>query len=90
MTNEKKRREDTYIAIPQSEYSHLYNGQYSQLTSLQKSADPRGESSAYLEATLKSHYPKVYVDMIKNDYIRTSTDQTTQAIKDTDRASEKQ
>ena len=51
------------------EYSHLYNGQYAQLTSLQKSADPRGESSAYLEAALKSHYPKVYVDMIKNDYI---------------------
>ena len=28
--------------------------------------------------------------MIKNDYIRTSTDRTTQAIKDTDTASEKQ
>ena len=70
----EKRREDLYVMIPQSEYSHLYNGQYARLMSFQKSADPRGESSAYLEATLKSHCPKVYVDMIKNDYIPTSMD----------------
>ena len=61
------------MVIPQKEYSQLYNGQYAKLTTLQKSLDPRGENSSYLEATLKKHYPKVYKDMIQNDYILTGS-----------------
>ena len=57
------------MVIPQKEYSQLCNGQYAKLMTLQKSLDPRGENSSYLEATLKKHYPKVYKDMIQNDYI---------------------
>ena len=67
--SENTKREDAYVVIPQKEYSQLYNGQYANLTALQKSLDPRGENSSYLKATLKRHYPKVYKDMIQNDYI---------------------
>ena len=66
--SENTKREDAYVVIPQKEYSQLYNGQYAKLMTLQKSLDPR-EISSYLEATLKKHYPKVYKDMIQNDYI---------------------
>ena len=71
--SENTKREDAYVVIPQKEYSQLYNGQYAKLTTLQKSLDPRGENSSYLEATLKKHYPKVYKDMIQNDYILTGS-----------------
>ena len=71
--SENTKREDAYMVIPQKEYSQLYNGQYAKLTTLQKSLDPRGENSSYLEATLKKHYPKVYKDMIQNDYILTGS-----------------
>ena len=70
MSEESSKRDDN----PQKEYARLYNGQYAQLTTLKKSVDPRGEHSSYLEATLKKHYPKVYKDMIHNDYIVTSSD----------------
>ena len=73
MSEKQQQRADAYIVIPQSEYSHLHNGQYAQLTDLRKSADPDGRSSTtYLETTLKTHHPKVYLDMIKNDYILTA------------------
>ena len=72
MSETQQQRDDAYITIPQSEYSRLYNRQYAQLTDLQKSADPDGQISTYLETMLKTHYPKVYLDMIKNDYILTS------------------
>ena len=71
--SENTKREDAYVVIPQKEYSQLYNGQYAKLTTLQKSLDHRGENSSYLEATLKKHYPKVYKDMIQNDYILTGS-----------------
>ena len=73
MSEKQQQRDDAYVIIPQSEYSCLYNGQYVQLTDLRKSADPDGRSSTtYLEMTLKTHHPKVYLNMIKNDYILTS------------------
>ena len=81
--SDKQQRDDAYFVIPQSEYSHLYNGQYMQLTDLQKSADPDGRSSTYLETTLKTHYPKVYLDMIKNDYILTAQERKNITDKDT-------
>ena len=71
--SENTKREDAYVVIPQKEYCELYNRQYAKLTTLQKSLDPRGENSSYLEATLKKHYPKVYKDMIQNDYILTGS-----------------
>ena len=72
MSEKQQQRNDAYVVIPHSEYSHLYNGQYAQLTDLRKSIDPDGRSSTYLEMMLKTHYPKVYLDMIKNDYILTA------------------
>ena len=72
MSEKQQQRDDVYVVIPQSEYSLLYNGQYVQLIDLRKSADPDGRSSTYLEMMLKTHYPKVYLDMIKNNYILTS------------------
>ena len=79
MSEKQQQRDDAYIVIPQSEYSRLYNGQYVQLTDLRKSADPDGRSSTYLETTLKTHYPKVYLDMIKNDYILTAQERKKQS-----------
>ena len=81
--SEKQQRDDACVVIPQSEYSRLYNGQYTQLTDLRKSADPDGRSSTYLETTLKTHYPKVYLDMIKNDYILTAQERKNITDKDT-------
>ena len=81
--SEKQQRDDAYVVILQSEYSHLYNGQYMQLTDLQKSADPDGRSLTYLETTLKTHYQKVYLDMIKNDYILTAQERKNITDKDT-------
>ena len=54
-----------------------------QLTDLQKSTDQDGRSSTYLETALKTHYPKVYLDMIKNDYILTAQEQKNITDKDT-------
>ena len=54
-----------------------------QLTDLRKSADPDGRSSTYLETMLKTHYPKVYLDMIKNDYILTAQERKNITDKDT-------
>ena len=81
--SEKQQQDDAYVVIPQLENSRLYNGQYAQLTDLQKSADPDGRSLTYLETTLKTHYPKVYLDMIKNDYILTAQERKNITDKDT-------
>ena len=48
MSEKQQQRDDAYVVIPELEYSHLYNGQYTQLTDLRKSADPDGQSSTYL------------------------------------------
>ena len=87
---QQQQRDDAYIVIPQSEYSRLYNGQYAQLTDLRKSADPDGRSSTYLETTLKTHYPKVYLDTIKNDYILTTQERKNSYITDKDTPEERQ
>ena len=84
MSEKQQQQDDAYVVIPQSEYSRLYNGQYVLLTDLRKSADPDGRSSTYLEMTLKTHYPKVYLDMIKNDYILTAQEQKNSHITDKD------
>ena len=38
---------------------------------LKKKLDPEKQQERFLETTLETHYPKVYQDMIKNDYITT-------------------
>ena len=42
MSEKQQQRDDAYVVIPQSEYSHLFNRQYTQLTDLRKSAYPDG------------------------------------------------
>ena len=90
MSEKQQQWDDAYVIIPQSEYSCLYNGQYTQLTDLRKSADPDRRSLTYLETTLKTHYPKVYLDMIKNHYILTAQEQKNSHITDKDTPKERQ
>ena len=40
-------------------------------TTIKKKLDPEERQERFLETTLETHYPKVYQDMIKNDYIAT-------------------
>ena len=61
----------SYVVVPREDYEQLYNKQYTQLTSLQKKVDPDLKRQSYFETVLKTHYPKVYQDMIRNDYILT-------------------
>ena len=61
----------SYVVVPRRDYEDLYNKQYTQLTSLQKKVDPDLKRQSYFETVLKTHYPKVYQDMIRNDYILT-------------------
>ena len=61
----------SYVVIPRRDYEDLYNKQYTQLTSLQKKVDPDLKRQSYFETVLKTHCPKVYQDMIRNDYILT-------------------
>ena len=61
----------SYVIIPRKDYEGLFNKQYAQLTSLQKKVDPDLKQEAFFKTTLKTHYPKVYQEMIKNDYLLT-------------------
>ena len=61
----------SYVVVPRKDYEGLFNKQYAQLTSLQKRVDPDLEREAFFETTLKTHYPKVYQEMIKNDFLLT-------------------
>ena len=61
----------SYVIVPRKDYEGLFNKQYAQLTSLQKKVDPDLEREAFFETTLKTHYPKVYQEMIKNDFLLT-------------------
>ena len=61
----------SYVVVPRKDYEGLFNKQYAQLTSLQKRVDPDLEREAFFETTLKMHYPKVYQEMIKNDFLLT-------------------
>ena len=61
----------SYIIVPRKDYEGLFNKQYVQLTSLQTKVDPNLKREAFFETTLKTHYPKVYQEMIKNDYLLT-------------------
>ena len=61
----------SYVVVPRKDYEGLFNKQYAQLTSLQKKVDLDLEREAFFETTLKTHYPKVYQEMIKNDFLLT-------------------
>ena len=61
----------SYVIVPRKDYEGLFNKQYAQLTSLQKKVDPDLKREAFFETTLKMHYPKVYQEMVKNDYLLT-------------------
>ena len=71
-----KTDHSSYVVIPQSEYEQLYNRQYAELMTLKKKVDPDEKRERYLEMVLKTRYPKVYEDMIKNDYILTHPERT--------------
>ena len=61
----------SYVVVPRKDYEDLYNKQYTQLTSLQKKVDLDQKRQSYFETVLKTHYPKVYQEMIRNDYVLT-------------------
>ena len=63
--------------MPQGEYQKLYNKQYAELTTLKKKIVPEEK---YLETAMKTHYPKVYEGMIKNDYILTNPERIQNAL----------
>ena len=69
-------KQNSYIVVPRGEYEKLYNRQYTELTMLKKKIDPDRERESYLGMTSKTDYPKVYTDMIKNDYIITNAQRT--------------
>ena len=77
------KKNDGYIVIAQQEYAKLYNPQYVELTTLKKKVNPNENNAAYLEATLKKHYPNMYKDMIKNDYIITTSGRIQQSLDNT-------
>ena len=66
------------MVVPQGEYENLYNKQYLELTTLKKKVDPAAEEKreSYLETTLKMQYPKIFEDMIQNDYVLTNSART--------------
>ena len=66
-------RDGGYVVLPQKEYQKLYNRQYAKLKTLKKKVDPEEKHETFLEATLKKHYPRIYQDMLKNDYIMTGS-----------------
>ena len=47
---------------------------------LKRKTDPENQHEHYFETTLKQHYPKVYLDMIKNDYILTHSQRTQEKL----------
>ena len=61
----------SYVVVPRKDYEDLYNKQYTQLTSLLKKVDPDQKRQSYFETVLKTHYPKVYQEMIRNNYVLT-------------------
>ena len=74
------KQEDSYAVVPRQEYDKLYNKQYVELTMLKKKIDPEEKNEKFLEMTFKTYYPKVYADMIKNDYILTHSTKTQQHL----------
>ena len=82
--SKKEEHKDGYVIVPQEEYAKLYNRQYAELTTLRKNVDPEECHNTYLEAMLKKHYPQVYKDIIKNDYIMTSGNRMEQDLQNTD------
>ena len=68
------------MVVPRRENDKLYNKQYVELTMLKEKIDPEEKNEKFLETMLKTHYPKVYADMIKNDYILTHSTKTQQHL----------
>ena len=73
-------RLNSYMVVPQGEYQKLYNKQYAKLTTLKKKIDPEEKQEKYLETALKTHYPKVYKDIIRNDCILTNPERIQNAL----------
>ena len=73
MSAEETTRDGGYVVLPQNEYQKLYNRQYAELTTLKKKVDPEEKRETFLEAMLKKHYPCIYQNMLKNDYIMTES-----------------
>ena len=66
-----------FVMVPQEEYKKLYNKHYVELTSLKKTQlDPDDQHGDFFKTSLKTHYPKVNAEMVKNDYIVTHRDRT--------------
>ena len=57
-------KKGSYVVVPQGETGNPYNKQYLELPTLKKKVDPEKK-----ETTLKMYYPKIYKDMIRNDYV---------------------
>ena len=53
-----------------------------ELTTLWKKVDPNDQHGDFLETFLKTHYPKVYQDMTKNDYVLAHKDRTQNHLDD--------
>ena len=73
-------RLNSYKVVPQGEYQKLYNKQYAELMTLKKKINPEEKREKYFETALKMYYPKVYEDMIKNDYILTNPERIQNAL----------
>ena len=70
------------MVVPQGEYQKLYNKQYAELTTLKNKIDPEEKREKYFETAQKTHYPKVYEDVIKNNYILTNPQRIQNALDD--------
>ena len=68
------------MVVPRGEYDKLYNKPYVELMMLKTKIDPEEKNEKFLETNLKTHYPKVYTDMIKNDYILMHSTRTQQHL----------
>ena len=47
-----------------------------ELTTLRKKVDPNNQHEDFVKTSLKTHYPKIYQEKIKNDYVPTHKDRT--------------
>ena len=73
---QQQRANTSFVVIPQAQYDQLNNKHYLELTTLRKQVDPNDQHGDFFETSLKMHYPKVYQDMIKNEYMLTHKDRT--------------
>ena len=84
MSEESSKRVDAFVVIPQKEYAQLYNGQYAQVTTLKNQLTLEVSTLRTSKPPLKtlSQSPK---DMIRNDYIVTSSDRIQDELNNNDK-----